>query len=169
MNFNSHTPCGVRPESHSTEKIINIFQLTHPMWGATQQTEINDITDIISTHTPHVGCDPLHHLPHLHPQAFQLTHPMWGATLGGDKMEKEYEFQLTHPMWGATEKSFRAKTVLEFQLTHPMWGATLDFVKKIRTALYMLGWTYEILLFKIKIYANYAANLSQYSYYYRFA
>ena len=123
-NFNSHTPCGVRP-GFPYIMVIDTY---------------------ISTHTPHVGCDP----------AVSYCHSI-------------NIFQLTHPMWGATRN--RVLFIVHRQIsTHtPHVGCDPIFCEKIRTALYMLGWTYEILLFKIKIYANYAANLSQYSYYYRFA
>ena len=56
-NFNSHTPCGVRPRTLSKFSSLFGFQLTHPMWGATYYSAGS-------------RCPP----------SFQLTHPMWGAT-----------------------------------------------------------------------------------------
>ena len=147
QNFNSHTPCGVR--------LISLI-----------------LTGRVMDFNSHTPCGVRHNINsgQSNGRQFQLTHPMWGATKYWIHSGGLYvQFQLTHPMWGATYNRQLSYMTRQFQLTHPMWGATLDFVKKIRTALYMLGWTYEILLFKIKIYANYAANLSQYSYYYRFA
>ena len=57
--FNSHTPCGVRHINiqHLARKVL--FQLTHPMWGATEHLKPLFEFVVISTHTPHVGCDVL--------------------------------------------------------------------------------------------------------------
>ena len=79
-HFNSHTPCGVRPEVSKPMLTFSLFQLTHPMRGATAH-QIDDTTPAddfnshtpcgvrptycrnrimyhhISTHTPHAGCD----------------------------------------------------------------------------------------------------------------
>ena len=128
------------------------FQLTHPMWGATKSDGGLYPGIMISTHTPHVGCDLLleRRIPTVHnfnshtpcgvrqhctgnrnsDQKFQLTHPMWGAT-GEQERNHPYqtEFQLTHPMWGATRRPCSLlPPFLLFQLTHPMWGATQDNV-----------------------------------------
>ena len=80
LNFNSHTPCGVRPHVSFETTSDFTFQLTHPMRGATFRcekcgeiaTDFNSHTPCgvrllqliqyqqsieISTHTPHAGCD----------------------------------------------------------------------------------------------------------------
>ena len=59
-NFNSHTPCGVRPIMYIVKYYMVLrFQLTHPMWGATcDRCGFSVGALAISTHTPHVGCDP---------------------------------------------------------------------------------------------------------------
>ena len=58
INFNSHTPCGVRRNACKLHKFTGEFQLTHPMWGATSLSYFCSFLVVISTHTPHVGCDP---------------------------------------------------------------------------------------------------------------
>ena len=104
QNFNSHTPCGVRPILSPKLKNTTQFQLTHPMRGATAPTSVDfamttafqlthpmrgatygyqDATEAvaISTHTPHAGCDGGWGGPDGPAPVFQLTHPMRGATV----------------------------------------------------------------------------------------
>ena len=57
-NFNPRTPCGVRRTDSLPVSGQQIFQSTHPVWGATW-------TDS---------------LPVSGQQIFQSTHPVWGAT-----------------------------------------------------------------------------------------
>ena len=58
---------------------------------------------MISTHTPHAGCDlTTIILYHRYPK-FQLTHPMRGATTNAPSVTSVKSFQLTHPMRGATQ------------------------------------------------------------------
>ena len=57
MDFNSHTPCGVRRYDLLEDYSLIEFQLTHPMWGATEEKIVEVPVPNISTHTPHVGCD----------------------------------------------------------------------------------------------------------------
>ena len=100
------------------------FQSTHPVWGATELTDLRD-TFI----------------------QFQSTHPVWGATNNPPPRQTAHIFQSTHPVWGATTRQplprrsqhdFNPRTpcgvrrVIEvfpppctvFQSTHPVWGAT---------------------------------------------
>ena len=101
-DFNSRTPCGVRPAIQSHIFCTSSFQLTHPMRGATlryifstysptfQLTHpMRGATDseigavyrrLISTHAPHAGCDVLEAVSVVMSWGFQLTHPMRGAT-----------------------------------------------------------------------------------------
>ena len=79
VDFNSHTPHGVRPLPILSSLITVIFQLTHPTRGATRNRNYYADSSkfqlthptrgatsqgrrsltclIISTHTPHTGCD----------------------------------------------------------------------------------------------------------------
>ncbi len=58
LNFNSHTPRGVRLKIRQKHRRIIIFQLTHPSRGATPNGR-GEYTNYfqISTHTPLAGCD----------------------------------------------------------------------------------------------------------------
>ena len=148
-NFNSHTPHGVRLKSLGLIHKRNEFQLTHPTRGATAKMLLPLIYGLISTHTPHTGCDQiacysvstfLHfnsHTPHgvrliatcdtYNVATFQLTHPTRGATF-----LKVY-FQLlqlnfnSHTPHGVRQVGKNLhNTLTRFQLTHPTRGATLS-------------------------------------------
>ena len=56
--FNPRAPCGVRPAA-STCMIakFSALQSTHPMWGATLSSAIENTVFDTSIHAPHVGCD----------------------------------------------------------------------------------------------------------------
>ena len=103
MNFNPRTPCGVRlaqdwlrPHAgqisihaprvgcDSAERELSggaeIFQSTHPVWGATVAYATINHINVISIHAPRVGCD-LDYRPNpWQDTKFQSTHPVWGAT-----------------------------------------------------------------------------------------
>ena len=80
-NFNPRTPCGVRRVySCGIVRLIETFQSTHPVWGATQALICCRLRCIISIHAPRVGCDDRHLKVVLCPPLFQSTHPVWGAT-----------------------------------------------------------------------------------------
>ena len=55
--FNPRTPCGVRRKALPNGVRFQIFQSTHPMWGATVLRVITRCNTLISIHAPHVGCD----------------------------------------------------------------------------------------------------------------
>ncbi len=145
--FNSRTPCGVRHAAGDTFMLTLKFQLTHPVWGATnvQTTEQGHVTNFnsrtpcgvrlkdkrdsqtatpISTHAPRVGCDAVQLFTVTDSLDFNSRTPC-GVRL--DLAEADVtanQFQLTHPVWGATRwNALRARN-LRFQLTHPVWGAT---------------------------------------------
>ena len=125
-----------------------MFQFTHPVWGATQETIRHIIVPLVSIHAPRVGCDVRFHCLSLRASAFQFTHPVWGATTTVRSSQTEIlQFQFTHPVWGATSKSYIRLDVKDvsihaprvgcdfiawnyfltekrFQFTHPVWGAT---------------------------------------------
>ena len=124
--------------SRTTRK--EIFQSTHPSWGATikyvyksfpnanfnPRTHrgvrrhvpfLNHRTRPISIHAPIVGCDTSTISPLGAFSLFQSTHPSWGATRR-NKMWKIYQkFQSTHPSWGATQK--RALVLQSFNNFNP--------------------------------------------------
>ena len=55
--FNSRTPCGVRLETGTGHGLVDVFQFTHPVWGATDLLA-DGLTELgVSIHAPRVGCD----------------------------------------------------------------------------------------------------------------
>ena len=87
-HFNPRTPYGVRlliPSSPLEE--AEIFQSTHPVWGATLIL---------------CGRPPCY-------VAFQSTHPVWGATTNADASQMIVKFQSTHPVWGATRRTAKKR------------------------------------------------------------
>ena len=56
-NFNPRTPCGVRHMGIIEVDETDIFQSTHPVWGATDVATLAAKTPFISIHAPRVGCD----------------------------------------------------------------------------------------------------------------
>ena len=104
VDFNSHTPCGVRPVSIVSNHMEAKFQLTHPMWGATLAATI-------------------------HPKRlqFQLTHPMWGATDFVLLKLSAERFQLTHPMWGATNPQHHSVAKNQISTHTPHVGCDFSF------------------------------------------
>ena len=102
LHFNSHTPHGVR-----------LF-------------DVGDVLTsyMISTHTPHTGCDSSQvSVPYLS-RNFN-SHTPHGVRL---KFKEEYEYELdfnSHTPHGVRHGSRGAQVVLSsFQLTHPTRGAT---------------------------------------------
>ena len=110
-------------ESRSRKQL---FQFTHPVWGATRLSSIIRHKTIVSIHAPRVGCDFKVSCGWRSPYAFQFTHPVWGATDSDISRAFVNSFQFTHPVWGATSVQLRLNSQFKFQFTHPVWGAT-DF------------------------------------------
>ena len=106
---------------------------------------------MISTHTPHVGCDLFQpsyrvifcyfnsHTPcgvrlltllfHMVLFYFNSHTPCGVRPNTWRNTTNSGQFQLTHPMWGATFYADRSDLGIGFQLTHPMWGATTGVPK----------------------------------------
>ena len=104
-NFNSHAPCGARPEG-----LI-----------------YSEFADNISTHTPHAGRDRLYRGGSDKQIAFQLTRPMRGATLVRAECDTgQYHFNSHAPCGARLPCAGRTRRTLRFQLTRPMRGATPD-------------------------------------------
>ena len=56
-NFNPRAPCGARPEGEATRALIQTFQSTRPVWGATLVNHGKNSSLFISIHAPRVGRD----------------------------------------------------------------------------------------------------------------
>ena len=148
LNFNSHTPHGVRPigcpsspigNSISThtphtgcdplplraKNLLLLFQLTHPTRGATTVSPPFLLGVGISTHTPHTGCDAGVILRVIIKGFYFNSHTPHGVRrLRASSERGTPQFQLTHPTRGATRQRKRQRTPNTFQLTHPTRGAT---------------------------------------------
>ncbi len=79
-SFNSRTPCGVRHPVHGFCTFSELFQFTHPVWGATTTTAATSSSIIgFNSRTPcGVRQSPLR--GRATSSTFQFTHPVWGAT-----------------------------------------------------------------------------------------
>ena len=64
----------------SSHLLNDVFQSTHPSWGATVAEAVPDNLVAISIHAPIVGCDTIIYFIHFLKYKFQSTHPSWGAT-----------------------------------------------------------------------------------------
>ena len=118
VNFNSHTPHGVRLESATDEQRNNLDFNSHTPHGVRLVYGRNTFHQRqISTHTPHTGCDRDGAFHCLTLDGFQLTHPTRGATRCYRSPEGNGRFQLTHPTRGATRLHFGNRS-LTFISTH---------------------------------------------------
>ena len=100
--FNSRTPCGVRLSKYVTKQFRNVFQFTHPVWGATQM--VQTIVGAMLGFNSRTPCGVRHDTSSALVSAvlFQFTHPVWGATGETYPFLVDAKFQFTHPVWGAT-------------------------------------------------------------------
>ena len=81
-----------------------MFQFTHPVWGATQQSQVEGLIFPVSIHAPRVGCDRI------------------GSLLGS-----ELRVSIHAPRVGCDSKyTALGNNIKEFQFTHPVWGATMS-------------------------------------------
>ena len=125
FNFNPRTPRGVRPCRDLFPKRKQLFQSTHPAWGATA----------------------FYFLITVEFWGFQSTHPAWGATDDGALVHLQYDISIHAPRVGCDSGPFQSfhcslyfnpRTprgvrrigggvsggIWIFQSTHPAWGAT---------------------------------------------
>ena len=59
--FNPRSPCGERhPVPLERRRVVNVFQSTLPVWGATKPWLVRSIRIGISIHAPRVGSDDDH-------------------------------------------------------------------------------------------------------------
>ena len=127
--------------------MLNLFQFTHPVWGATDGRKQNDRRFYVSIHAPRVGCD-LHHRAVVQSASVVSIHaPRAGCDYLLDIRQRccmrfnsrtpcgvrpiraltrcpLYTFQFTHPVRGATKYEALSLALTTFQFTHPVRGAT---------------------------------------------
>ena len=107
--------------------LLNLFQSTLPVWGATTARPINQPCSVFQSTLPVWGATPGVKTAKLAESIFQSTLPVWGAT-------REFQagngifllFQSTLPVWGATARKLTTSVTMLFQSTLPVWGATGD-------------------------------------------
>ena len=147
-----HAPlAGCDHDHHHRQQLIQRFQSTHPLRGATsparrcgaRQRDFNPRTpcgvrrgpdgwvhkaENISIHAPLAGCDARDSAPNHATAAFQSTHPLRGATFFSALSTPILLFQSTHPLRGATRHTFSLLHPEDlFQSTHPLRGATARY------------------------------------------
>ena len=102
-DFNSRSPCGERQLTETQSKIGKVFQLTLPVWGATEM-HVGQILFVgISTHAPRVGSDMPAHFGTGNDRDFNSRSPCGERRKYLRKTCARLSFQLTLPVWGATE------------------------------------------------------------------
>ena len=104
--------------------MIHVFQLTHPTRGATAALILTPNGEIISTHTPHTGCDSPETQRNILCKISTHTPHTGCDCCACEARAYRVEFQLTHPTRGATMKMLKSIEYIAFQLTHPTRGAT---------------------------------------------
>ena len=147
--FNSRTPCGVRHVKDTSDAIRELFQFTHPVWGATHGFPRASSNQSVSIHAPRVGCDHTEDVIRT-TTAVSIHAPRVGCDVRADVGDITFKrfnsrtpcgvrheerikalatlmFQFTHPVWGATASKVEDKVRNGFQFTHPVWGATRDY------------------------------------------
>ena len=125
-----------------------VFQFTHPVWGATTSSHLCVYPLGVSIHAPRVGCDHEVQQVRLELRAFQFTHPVWGATTIPHKTDclsprfnsrtpcgvrlnnawadaRSDKVSIHAPRVGCDLTRWKQRGAwAEFQFTHPVWGAT---------------------------------------------
>ena len=98
-----HAPrVGCDSDARTDKQYRQMFQFTHPVWGAT-------------------------YLPptRIRRSRFQFTHPVWGATWKVSRKVSSRQVSIHAPRVGCDFKvGSTAYTEEPFQFTHPVWGAT---------------------------------------------
>ena len=146
-DFNPRSPCGERPIFTIPCLQILVFQSTLPVWGATNISEVTNVSQAISIHAPRVGSDILVAIAFRSIFLFQSTLPVWGATLrrykaqtpptisihaprvGSDRLRRvgpslSIDFNPRSPCGERLWNKVNSGSAALFQSTLPVWGAT---------------------------------------------
>ncbi len=148
LSFNSRTPCGVRPQVSKSYIRLDVFQFTHPVWGATAGLPRPDNEHLVSIHAPRVGCDLPFLCQEVVPGDVSIHAPRVGCDLPFLCQEVvPGDVSIHAPRVGCDRatssssiesKRFNSRTPCGvrrmplkyhyqrwlFQFTHPVWGAT---------------------------------------------
>ena len=120
-NFNPRTPCGVRLHDHLTQRIVQEFQSTHPMRGATRRNASGIARFFISIHAPHAGCDQLPVHAALR-RGISIHAPHAGCDDISTSAAMDSKFQSTHPMRGATGFAECYRAIVRISIHAPHAG-----------------------------------------------
>ena len=124
--FNPRTPCGVRRKKRLDNSIVNQFQSTHPLRGATTWIGVGLAESLISIHAPLAGCDSRSRCRPKQAGNFNPRTPCGVRHSQYFSHTVRTKFQSTHPLRGATLKCKLLCCLFKFQSTHPLRGATLN-------------------------------------------
>ena len=100
--FNPRTPRGVRRSEINANEKANLFQSTHPAWGATHRRRRFGRYMDISIHAPRVGCDYKKIVKRRKSAYFNPRTPRGVRRRRLRLGRRGFIFQSTHPAWGAT-------------------------------------------------------------------
>ena len=104
---------------------MELFQSTHPVWGATPSPAPSPRSVTISIHAPRVGCDSSTLTFNVH-QTISIHAPRVGCDItNAIDVLKNKEISIHAPRVGCDHGYL---SILDgqrgFQSTHPVWGAT---------------------------------------------
>ena len=124
VTFQSTRPRGARRVKNFCPPLIDEFQSTRPVWGATHHSSPSTHSRLDFNPRAPCGARPDLDFATLKPKLFQSTRPVWGATVEVRIFVAIPEFQSTRPVWGATLCHKLSPPWRQFQSTRPVWGAT---------------------------------------------
>ena len=125
LYFNPRTPRGVRCCHGHKATLLQAFQSTRPVRGATRDDGSKAWEAFISIHAPLAGCDEGHLDPAQLEEIFQSTHPSRGAT--ADKVTERLRHEISiHAPHAGRDVILNPipQEVALFQSTRPVRGAT---------------------------------------------
>ena len=124
--FNPRAPCGARREVEEDKKLVERFQPTRPLRGATRPD--SSATECQNNFNPRAPCgarlgdltaDLARAVEHFNPRA-----PCGARRASFSRQLRACPFQPTRPLRGATLKELELKRRKKFQPTRPLRGAT---------------------------------------------
>ena len=125
-HFNPRSPYGERQSTSRNSIVIEPFQSTLPLRGATFTVCSCFVFLFISIHAPLTGSDNDCRWCYFDASLFQSTLPLRGATTTVTSQFTALKFQSTLPLRGATLILKITQFSFKFQSTLPLRGATAD-------------------------------------------
>ena len=114
----------MRPDARTDKQFKQMFQFTHPVWGATQMIYLLHLVQNVSIHAPRVGCDRRGNRQVMVAKV-SIHAPRVGCDIDSLEIENMISVSIHAPRVGCDYyKLFRWTTHDTFQFTHPVWGAT---------------------------------------------